>query len=657
MLGGLVLAGALLAVLLGGPILRGKSARLRKYREGAAAFTAVGEFAKAVSLYERALALSPEDSDLRKLLARSRLQSGDLPESIAEYRRSLRGNPEDTQTRLTLAALHLLARNIERSSEILDAVLEKEPDNLLALAMEAQCHYLRKSGSHPVVYVDTVTDILPPTASPYNLPTGAGTLGVTPGDENTLLQAVKDSPDEVQPHKNLADFYRRQKRFAEAEGEYRKMVEIAPRDAYVYLHLADFYRGKEIGQLLKAIEQYSHILRSIDGNNLFALRGISGLSIATDELAAAKRYVERLLWEHPSDAYGRYFRGILSVYDGHTERAERDFLFVTREVSEYAPAHYLLGYTYLVNHAMQTAEKSLEQAARVDPAYGCPRLLVAEIALNREEHKAALEAINRLLIVEKEKEDPLVHVMEGRVYVSQNDPTLAEAPLARLGEVDKESVYPKLLLAEVYKRTGKSDAAVAQYEGAIAADPASARPLYLLGLLYERMGDPVLAMSNYVKAVKKAPNLAVAARSVAEAYVRNSGGNQADARALGETFLKEFPNNFTVLDTLGTVFYERKEFDKAVEVLELIPEQERDARPQIVYHYAMALYASSRKAQAESERESEKVAQEAAQKAARRKAHARRELEKAIRWLRTLPSPKNLEETLDEIMGAGGISG
>ncbi|NQT84600.1 tetratricopeptide repeat protein [bacterium] len=663
-LGVLVVAAVLFAVFLAGPILQGKSARFVKFKQNAAAFIADGEYAEAISMYQRALTLEPNDLGIRELMARCRLQSGDLTEAIADYRRYLRKKPDDTQTQLTLASLYLLAKDADRSRETIDAILVNEPDNFPALAMEAQCYYEIKSSSNPALDLSMITSILPAADSPYNLPEGSVSVGASAVEETELLKAVSDtSPagapntDKVRARKSLADFYRRQKRFTEAEREYKKMIEIVPRDPNVYLHLADFYRGEEISRLPEAIEQYSYILRSIDPKNLFALRPIGGLSIATGDLAEAKKYVDRLLWEHPSEPYGRYFRGILEIYNEEMESAEEDFLFATRELSEHAHPHYLLGYTHLLNHAMGKAKKSLQQAGRVDPTYGPPRLLLAEIALNRDEYKQALETVDELLSVEKQKVNPLVYLLQGRIYIAQDDPVRAEAPFTELATLDAESIYPKLLMGEVYKRTRKNDEAAARYQAAIAADPDSARPSYLLGLLYEKMNEPVLSMRHYEKAVEKDPNLAIAARKLSEAYYRSSGESEADARKLGETFLDRFPNNLTLLDTLGMVFYDKEEFDKAVDVLELISEQKRDARPQIVYHYAMALYGSAKRAQAQADRASGKKAREAAQKAARRNAHARREFEKAARWLRNLPIAEDLEKTFDGFSRKTRISG
>ncbi len=625
----LVVGVALLIVRVGAPMLQGKKLRFVKYKEAAAAFVADGELAKAIDVYRKALSLKPNDLDVRRSLAQTILRSGDLPEAVAEYHRCLKAKPEDTQIQLTLASLHLLAKNIARSAELVDAVLEKEPDNVVALIMSAQCDYEETDANHPVIEVSMITGILPATFSRYDLETPAETLRANPEYEQKLLEAVKASPDKVQPHKNLADFYRLQKRFDDAESEYKKMVELAANDPDVRLHLADFYRNEDLRRFPDAIRQYSDILDRINSKNLFALRGIAGLSLATGDLESARRYIDRLLWEQSSDTFGRYFRGILALYNKDMARAEADFLLVAKENPTYAPARFLLAYAYLLGHQLREAEKTLEQAAK-DLTFGRPRLLLAELALNLAEYDRALESLDKL--PEKEKDNPLAHLLRGRVHFSRNDPTQAEAPFTKLAQLDEKRSYPQLLLGEVYKRIGKNDRAVAQYELAIAADARSPLPSYLLGLLYEKMGEPVLSMSNFENALKRDPNFAVAGRSLAEAYVK-SGGENADAAALAQTLLQRFPNNHVLLDTLSTVFYERREFDKAIVVLELIPEAERDARPQIVYHYAMALFSKGRTAE------------------------ARREFEKAARWVRRLPKVQEIQETLDEIVHEKGITG
>ncbi len=633
----LIVGGAVVAVLVGLPLLQGKSLRLLKYKEEAAAFAAEKQFGKAVTMYQKALALRPNDLDIRKSIAQSRLLGGDLPEATSEYHRCLRAKPDDIQTELTLASLYLLAKNLDRSAEIAESILQRDPDNVLALVIKAQCHYERSDTSHPMVTVKMIAGILPTTSSRYDLLTPSEIVSADANYENKLLEAVKASPNEVQPHKNLADYYRRQKRFAEAEKEYQKMVGLAPEDPYVHLHLADFYALDEVGRLQDSIGQYAQVLEGISAKNLFALRGIAGLSLAAGDTASATKYVERILWEQPSDTFARYFRGILDLFNKQPARAEESFRFVAKENPTYASAHFLLAYTLLLGRDMDEAKKSLEEAAKVDLTFSRPRLLLAEIALALGEPDKALQMIDNLLLDERQRGNPLAYVMRGRIYISQNDYTQAEGPFTKLAEIDQQSVYPRLLLGAVYKRTDKKDQAVKQYELAIAADPTSALASYLLGLFYEKAGERVQCRVHYEKALVKDPNFAPAATSLAELYVRSLRENDDPKQEIAKTLDNSFPNNFMVhfalLDAVGQIFYRDRQFDKAVGIYELIPPQERDARPEILYHYAMALYGGGRNVE------------------------ARRELEKAARWMRDLPKGEEIEEVLDDITRAGGVSG
>jgi tetratricopeptide (TPR) repeat protein len=651
-LGVLLVAVVVLIVWVAMPLLQSKELRFLKYKETAAVLSAKGEFSRATSMYKKALALKPGELDIARAIAECRLKMGDLPEAIAEYQRCLKMNQDDVQTQLTLASLYLLAKNMDRSAKIVDTILEVEPDNVSALMMRAQCHYERSDTPHPLITVSMIADMLPTTAYTYDSSKVAEFISGNPeAREKELLEAVKASPDNVQVYKNLADFYRRQKRFDESETQYKKMLELAPRDPYVHLHVADFYRNPEVGRLADSLREYSYILLNINSKNLFALRGAAGLSLATGAPDEASRYIEKLLWELPSDPYGRYFRAVLELFRNDMDRAEADLFSVVDRggLSEKAPPHYLLGYAYLLNRKMKEARKSLDQAAKVDLTFSRARLLSAEVALNLGEYSEALEIIDNLLTDERHRDNPLAHLVQARVYILQNDYTQAESPLEKLAQLDGESVHPRLLLGEVYKRTVKSDQALGQYDLAIKADPDSPLAFYLRGLLYEKRGEPTLARLDLQKAVEKNPNFAAAANTLADTYLKQAGEN-ADARALGQTLLDQFPNDFVVLDALGMVFYQQGKFDQAVEIYELIPPRERDARPQIVYNYGMALLASGRKALAQ------RGPEDQTRRAHRKNAEARTELEKAARWIGRLPKAEEIQETLDEINQEQGIT-
>lgn len=666
----LVLAVAALLIFVGLPLLHSKEVRFLRHKEKAATFAAAGEFTKAIAEYQKALVLKPEEYDVQGAIAECRLKSGDVPEAIDEYRAC----PGDLDTQLTLASLYLLIKNMHETETALEAVSETEPDNMQALVMAAQAHYEQSDTVHPLVTLRMIADILPPTAYTYELSRVAESLGGDPEErERKLLEAVQAAPENLQARKNLADFYLREGDLDKAEAEYKKMVELAPKDPYVHLHLADFYRNERVRAaasrdsspwrdwLDRGIKEYRQILEGINAKNLFALRGISALLLSKagaeldreergKNLDEAKKYIDRLLWEQPADPYGRYYRGVLGVLEGDSGKAEPDLYFVADKggLSERGSPHLLLGHAYLLNHNLPEAVKSLDEAAKVDLSSARPRLLSAEISLNLGKYDEALKIIEKLLSDPDQKDNRLAHLLHARIYVAQNDYRDAEAPLLKLVELDSQSVHPPLLLGEVYKRTGKSDQAVAQYQRAIQLDPDSALPYYILGVLYEKRGEPEFAQLNLREAVKRDPNFKLAARSLAETYVQFAGEN-ADARQLGTTVAEQVPNNVALLDALAMVFYQGGRFDEAVTIFELIPPAERDVRALILYHYGEALFGSGRKAAAErSDAET--------RRANRNYADGRRMLTRAKRRLEELPRSDEIQELLDDINRELGIS-
>jgi tetratricopeptide (TPR) repeat protein len=664
----LLLAVAALLIFVGLPLLHSKEVRFLRHKEKAATFAAAGEFTKAIAEYQKALVLKPEEYDVQRAIAECRLKSGDLPEAIVEYLAC----PDDLDTQLTLASLYLLVKNMDATATALEAVSETEPDNMQALIMAAQAHYEQSDTVHPLVTVRMIADILPPTTYTYDLSRVVESLeGDREQRGKKLLEAVQAAPENIQVHKNLADFYLRQGDLDKAEAEYKKMVELAPKDPYVHLHLADFYRNERVRAaasgdsspwrdwLDRGIKEYRQILEGINAKNLYALRGISALLLskggaqldqAAKEMDEAKKYIDRLLWEQPADPYGRYYRGVLGVLERDSEKAEPDLYFVVDKggLSERGSPHLLLGHAYLLNHKLPEAIKSLGLAAKVDLSFARPRLLSAEISLNLGKYEEAMEVIEKLLADADQQGNRLAHLLHARIYVAQNDYAHAEAPLLKLAELDPQSVHPPLLLGEVYKRTGKSDQAVEQYQRAIQLDPDSALPYYILGVLYEKRGEPEFAQLNLREAVRRDPNFKLATRSLAETYVQFAGEN-ADARELGRTVAEQVPNDVALLDALAMVFYQRGRFDEAVTIFELIPPGERDARPLILYHYAEALFGSARKAAAErSDAET--------RRANRNYAEARRMLTRAKRRLEDLPQSEEIRQLLDEINRELGVN-
>jgi tetratricopeptide (TPR) repeat protein len=665
-----VLLPAVVATLIfvGLPLFQSKEVRFLRHKDKAAAFSAEGEFSKAIAEYQKALALKPEEYDVQKAIAECRLKSGDLPEAIDAYLAC----PGDLDTELTLASLYLLVKNADATVTALEAVAEAEPDNLQALLITAQLHYERSDTVHPLVTVRMIADILPPTTYTYDL---SRAVELLEGDRNQrerrLLEAAQAAPENIQVHKNLADFYLRQGELEKAEAEYQRMVELSPQNPYVHLHLADFYRNEKVAAAASAefspwrdwldrgIKGYRHVLEGINSRNLYALRGISALLLskggsqwndAANDMDEARKYLDRLLWEQPADPYGRYYRGVLGILDRDSERAEPDLYFVVDKggLSERGAPHLLLGHAYLLNRDLAQARKSLEQAAKVDPSSARPRLLSSEISLNLGEHDEARQIIEKLLSDPDQQANPLAHILLARLFVIQNNYRDAEAPLLKLAKLDPESVQPPLLLGEVYKRTGKSDQAVAQYERAMDLAPDFPLPYYLLGMLYEKRGEPEFAQLKLREAVRRDPNFKLAARSLAEIYVQFAG-EKADARELARTVAEQFPNNLTLFDALAMVFHQRGRYDEAVAVFERIPPGERDGRPLILYHYGQALLGSAQRAAAER-------TDADTRKAKQNYAEARRMLTRAKRRLEELPRDEEVRQLLDEITQELGIS-
>jgi tetratricopeptide (TPR) repeat protein len=108
----------------------------------------------------------------------------------------------------------------------------------------------------------------------------------------------------------------------------------------------------------------------------------------------------------------------------------------------------------------------------------------------------------------------------------------------------------------------------------------------LLGLLYDHQGQHQQANQQYEEALKRNPKFAPAANNLAWNYAEH-GGNIDVALALAHTAKEQLPDNPSVSDTLGWIYYKKSIYTKAIGLLQESAEK-RPHNPVYHYHLGMA---------------------------------------------------------------------
>lgn len=148
-------------------------------------------------------------------------------------------------------------------------------------------------------------------------------------------------------------------------------------------------------------------------------------------------------------------------------------------------------------------------------------------------------------------------------------------------------------------KKGVADEAIKQYEQAIKANPKAITPYMQLGVTYEQQGKIDKAIEYYKKVLDINPKFAPAANNLAWLYSEH-GGDINLALSLAETAKEQYPDDPSISDTLGWIYYKRQAYLKAVALFKESLNKEPN-HPVIRFHLGMAYYKKGDKKMAKEE--------------------------------------------------------
>jgi tetratricopeptide (TPR) repeat protein len=125
-----------------------------------------------------------------------------------------------------------------------------------------------------------------------------------------------------------------------------------------------------------------------------------------------------------------------------------------------------------------------------------------------------------------------------------------------------------IIIGTIQETMEDRDAAIAAYTKALAMDPDNALIHFRLGGLYEEKGDYDAAVEHLQACLALDPRNAKACNYLGY-MLAEQGANLDEAKTLIERALDIEPKNGYYLDSLGWVYYQEKEMEKAIEFLQL----------------------------------------------------------------------------------------
>jgi tetratricopeptide (TPR) repeat protein len=187
----------------------------------------------------------------------------------------------------------------------------------------------------------------------------------------------------------------------------------------------------------------------------------------------------------------------------------------------------------------------------------------------------------------KEPKNALLWELSGRYSLGTGKPAEAEAAFLKAIEIAPDFPAPYYQLGLLYASQKKFPESEARLRKVVEKNDKNIGARVLLGMMLDSQGKSDAAVKEYRKVLELSPKNPIAANNLA-ANLADTGGNLDEALKFAQIAREAVPEEPTVADTLGWVYYRKGLFDSA---LPLIADAAGKAKnnASIRYHHGMVL--------------------------------------------------------------------
>ncbi len=464
---------------------------------------------------------------------------GNVDRAIEYLEAAVSAEPTVVYLKKELVVLYLHKENYEKSLEIIDKILETEPESPDILLMKASILQMLEPDADIIPIYEKVLSIDPERQQIYGI---LGKLYMDAGKldraGDVFTQMIEHFPKAHVGHFYLGKINADQDNLEKAESEFKKTIELAPSLNQPRWALIKLYKSQNMGQ--KAIAVYEEILER-NPENVAAAIELSLAYYKNFRTQAADEMLSELghrSIDEPSVAQTVFKRLVLN------ERYD-EALTVVKGMLSGAPnhpgLHYTLGMVYYNLDQYEKAMKAFDAVTSESAFY-----------LNAVIHRAIISYQQKDL-------DQGIDILQGALETVDDE-----------GKVEIISY-----LSSFYNEKGELDAAEKVIQEGIEIDPQNTELCFELGVLYDKKGQTDAAIEQMKRVIELDSDHADALNYLGYTYA-DKGIHLEKAEELIRKALEYKPENGYIIDSLGWVYYKKGVFEKAAEYIEkaarLIPD-------------------------------------------------------------------------------------
>ena len=576
------------------------------------ALAGLKDFDGAVREMEEAIKLEPGRAPTYSNLAALRLQQGDRAQAKVAFEKAVSVDPRSITAWLALAQFQWSTGDAKAAEQSLKRAIDIDPKH--ALANRALATYYVTSGR--TAEAEPYVKVLAGTGGTASLQLADYYIGARRSadakkvleplvadaavrdDAETRLAAIAYSDNDKPRGHSLVDgviqrdpnnvlalllkaqFLVAENKLSEAAASAQRAVKAEPRSVLALFTLGTLQ--ERLLQRKEAIASFNEVLR-LNPRSAAAQLHLSSLTLLEGTPNAAVTFAEGALANAPGNPLARVslIRGLLTRRE--LPRAEQELAGLMKQYPNVAVVHMLDGSLRLQKRDLAGARRSYERALSLVPA--SLEAFAGVVMLDLIENKVpqARARVDARLATEPNR--PELMTLAARVYASQKDYGKAESVLRQAIQVNPNTQDAYALLAQVLVASGKLEAARVEFDQIAQRDQKNLAAKTMAAMIVHSQNKVADAKKRYEEIVNDNPAAAVAANNLAWIYAEE-GDKLDEALRLAESAAVQLPENQSVQDTIGWIYYKKELPILAIPRFEKSIEKSPDTAS---YHYHLAL--------------------------------------------------------------------
>ncbi len=495
-------------------------------------------------------------------------KKGDLEQAVLFMKKAVEIDTASIYLKKELAALYHLKKDGKRALEVVNRILETNPDDIQTLMILGRIKQSMNQADEAAKAYEKLITLDPNRRNAFLL---LGNIYMTQEKwadaERVYKLLIKQFPESYAGFFYLGKLNLAQGRAEKAKKHFLKSLDLEPKLEASRFEIAGIYESENNPK--KALESYNKILKA---NNTSIKAGLAAgylyhkLGMDKDSDTVLATLAQRSVSEP------EVIRIIVRDYIDKKDYAKGIVIIdkMIGLVSESSDLQYLAG---AANDGMGNKKAAISHFEKVQPQTRFFKNAAVHASLLYQERGEIDRAIAFMEdVISRAGDFPDFYLYLGSFYEQKDDFAKAESVLLNGLKIDKDHSRLHFRLGVVYDKMEKKDASVEQMKQVIKLDPKNASALNYLGYTYADMGENLKEAERLIlEALKYKPDDGYITDSLGWVYYKM--GLYEKALPLLEKAAQLVSDDPTVLEHLGDLHVKMKSFEKAVEYYQLSIDQ------------------------------------------------------------------------------------